>query len=119
VGPLAERLPPLIETACFRLVQEAVTNVARHSGARRVDVELRARDGAVEIVVSDDGKGFDVRAARARVHAGASLGILSMEERVAVAGGQLEIDSGPGRGTIIRARFPSAGKHRSDPPQAR
>jgi signal transduction histidine kinase len=117
VGPLEERLPPAVETACFRLVQEALTNVARHSGARRVDVELNAAEDAVEIVVRDDGKGFDVGAARERAEAGASLGILSMEERVALAGGRLEIESEPGRGTTIRARFPAsrAGAERGTP----
>jgi signal transduction histidine kinase len=106
VAPLEERLPPAVETAAFRLVQEALTNVARHSGARRVDVELGVRDGSAEISVRDDGKGFDVRAARSRAAAGASLGLISMEERAALAGGRLEIDSGPGRGTTLRARFP-------------
>jgi signal transduction histidine kinase len=106
IGPLKERFPPAVETACFRLVQEALTNVARHSGAQRVHVEMDAADDALLVVVWDDGKGFDVRAARERAEAGVSLGILSMEERVALAGGWLEIESEPGRGTTIRARFP-------------
>jgi signal transduction histidine kinase len=107
VGPgLEQRLPPPIETACFRLVQEALTNVARHSGARRVRVGLSARERAVEIAVRDDGKGFDVRAARTRAAAGESLGLLSMEERVALAGGRLEIESAQDRGTTVRATFP-------------
>jgi signal transduction histidine kinase len=106
VGRLEERLPPEVETAAFRLVQEAVTNVARHSEARRVDVELSVKGDAIEILVRDDGKGFDAPAARRRAAAGASLGLISMEERVALAGGQLLIDSEAGRGTTIRARFP-------------
>ena len=106
VSPMEGRPPAAVETACFRLVQEALTNVVRHSGARRVDVELHAREAALELSIRDDGKGFDVAAARSRAQAGASLGVLGMEERVALAGGQLEIESSPGRGTIIRARFP-------------
>jgi signal transduction histidine kinase len=106
IGPLEERLPPTVETAAFRLIQEALTNIARHSGAQRVEVELNVREGATELVVRDNGRGFDVRAARRRAEAGASLGLISMEERAALAGGQLEIDSEPGRGTTIRARFP-------------
>ena len=106
VSPMEVRPAPAVETACFRLVQEAVANAARHAGARRVDVELLARDGTLEVTVRDDGKGFDVRAARVRAQAGHSLGMLSMEERAALAGGQLEIDSAPSRGTTLRARFP-------------
>jgi signal transduction histidine kinase len=105
---LDERLPAPVETACFRLVQEAVTNVARHSGARRVDVEISGRGDAVFVVVRDDGKGFDVGAARERGEAGASLGLLSMEERVTLAGGRFEIESEPGRGTTVRARLPAS-----------
>ena len=106
VSPMEVRPPPEVETASFRLVQEAVTNSARHADARRVDVELRAADGALEVVIRDDGKGFDVPDARARARAGASLGVLSMEERASLVGGELEIESAPGRGTTIRARFP-------------
>jgi len=57
-------------------------------------------------VVRDDGRGFDVPAARKRAAHGGSQGLLSMQERVALAGGDLEIDSAPGRGTTVRARLP-------------
>ncbi len=104
--PPEARLPAALETTCFRLVQEALTNVARHAGARRVQVDLRVAGGAVEIAVRDDGRGFDVRAARLRGAAGVTLGLVGMEERVALAGGRLEVDSAPGRGTIVRAHLP-------------
>lgn len=106
VGSLRERLPPLLETACFRVVQEAVTNVARHAGAHRVDVELQAGRNSLQIRVHDDGRGFDVARARQRASAGASVGLLSMQERVSLAGGNLVIESARGRGTDVVATFP-------------
>jgi signal transduction histidine kinase len=100
------RLPPDLETTCFRLVQEAVTNIVRHASARSIAITVRTTDHAVEVVVQDDGHGFDVDAARAHAAAGASLGLLSMEERAVLAGGSLMIESVPGGGTTIRARLP-------------
>jgi two-component system sensor histidine kinase UhpB len=62
-----------------------------------------------ELSIVDDGRGFDVAAARARAAAGQSLGLIGMEERVALAGGQLEVTSSAGQGTALRARFPVGG----------
>jgi signal transduction histidine kinase len=100
------RLPPSVESTCFRLVQEAVTNVIRHARARRLDVEVTLAGDEVEVVTRDDGTGFDVDAARKRAAAGGSVGLLSMEERVSLAGGRLTMQSTPGHGTTIRARIP-------------
>ncbi|MBI4420915.1 MAG: PAS domain S-box protein [Gemmatimonadetes bacterium] len=100
------RLPTDVETTCFRVVQEAITNVARHAQASRVDVSLAQRDGGLDLLVRDDGVGFDVAAARQRAAAGDSLGLLGMEERVALVGGRLQVESGPGRGTEVRVNFP-------------
>ncbi len=100
------RLRPTVETACFRLTQEALTNVARHARARRVTVAVRGGDAELELAVRDDGVGFDVRAARERAAAGASLGLLGMEELASLAGGRLTIESTPGQGTAILAHFP-------------
>ncbi len=100
------RFPPSVETTCFRLMQEALTNVIRHARARRVEVEVSTAGGDLEIVVHDDGTGFDVAAAHKRALAGGSLGLLSMEERVSLAGGRLAIESTPGHGTTIRAHLP-------------
>jgi signal transduction histidine kinase len=100
------RLPAVLETTCFRLVQEALTNVARHAQARRVQVELAMRDRSLLLTVRDDGKGFDARAARRRAARGDSQGLLGMKERVSLVGGELEIDSPPGRGTSVHARLP-------------
>jgi signal transduction histidine kinase len=104
--PLEKRLPGGLETACFRVVQEALTNVVRHARARQVAVEVRRRARAVRILVADDGVGFDVRAAWRRAGQGSSLGLLGMRERVLQAGGRIAIRSAPGRGTEVRARLP-------------
>ena len=106
ISPPELRPPPGVETACFRVAQEAFTNLIRHAQARRVEVELRVGGGVLELVVRDDGRGFDVGGACRRATRGGSQGLISMQERVALAGGELEIDSAPGQGTTVRARFP-------------
>lgn len=94
-----------LATAVFRVAQEALTNVARHAEARRVAVELQeVRDG-LRLVVFDDGRGFDHADARRRAVAGASMGLLGMEERVALAGGRLQVVTQPGKGTRVEAVF--------------
>ena len=98
------RLPAALETAIFRIVQEALTNVARHAKAKTVAVEVTERGGAIHLLVADDGVGFDADAARRRL----SLGLIGMEERAARLGGTLEIESVPGHGTEVRARIPLA-----------
>jgi signal transduction histidine kinase len=100
------RAPPDIETACFRVAQEALTNVVRHAQARQIRVEVRHRGADLELLIQDDGVGFDLAAARERASREASFGLLGMEERVQLAGGQIVIESAPGRGTTIRVRFP-------------
>ena len=106
LAPLAQRPPAAVETTCFRVAQEALTNIIRHAQAHVVDVELSAANGMLQLVVHDDGRGFDVSAARQRAAYGGSQGLLSMQERVALAGGDFEIDSAAGRGTSVRARLP-------------
>jgi PAS domain S-box-containing protein len=104
--PLDDRLDAIIETACFRVAQEALTNVARHALARSVNVSLRREDSRLHLVVRDDGVGFDVGALRQRAVLGASLGLLSMEERATLVEGCLELKSAPGQGTEVHAWFP-------------
>ena len=103
---MEDRLDPVVETACFRVAQEALTNVVRHARARRVAVEMRRQNGHLHLFVRDDGAGFDVAALRERAVMGASLGLLSMEERATLADGGLECKSSPGKGTQIHAWFP-------------
>lgn len=102
------RLPPEVETACFRVAQEAVNNIVRHARARNVWLQLALDGKQLALSVRDDGIGFDVGAAQRRAALGASLGVVSMAERAALAGGALRIESAPGQGTALRATFPLA-----------
>jgi PAS domain S-box-containing protein len=102
------RLEPALETACFRLAQEAFTNVARHAQAQLVFLDLRLGDGILELEVRDDGVGFDVGNAWKLAVGGTSLGLLGMEERASLLGGELEVQSTPGQGTEVRVRFPAS-----------
>lgn len=104
--PPEMRLPPELETVCFRVVQEAMTNVVRHAVASQVQVRMTYQSAQLELIVQDDGIGFNVAAIRERTSGDASLGLLGMQERVQLVGGQIEFISDPERGTIIRAVFP-------------
>jgi signal transduction histidine kinase len=95
-----------LETACFRVVQEALTNIARHAQARNVCVLLRQSGTELEVQIRDDGVGFDVAEARQQAARGASLGLLGMQERVLLSGGRITIESTLGSGTQILVHFP-------------
>jgi signal transduction histidine kinase len=97
------RLPGELETAVFRLVQEALTNVARHSGAKAATITLTHGGGRLIAEITDRGRGFD---AEARLAARDSVGLTGLRERVMLAGGQLEIFSRVGQGTQLHAEFP-------------
>jgi signal transduction histidine kinase len=103
---IRRRFPAEIESACFRVAQEALANVARHAGARRVWLELAEEKGTLRLVVRDDGIGFEVDTALRRAGAGECFGLIGMRERLDLAGGTLEVESGAGIGTTIRACFP-------------
>lgn len=109
-SPEEVRAPPEVEIAGFRIAQEALTNVARHARAGRVDVSLVLRNEGLELAVRDDGVGFDVDQ---QLRSG--LGLVGMNERAALAGGRLEIESTRESGTTLRACFPvpcaAAGVH--------
>lgn len=98
-----ERLPEEVETAVYRIVQEALTNALRHAAARRVRVELLHDAEAVEVSVVDDGVGFQLESAEVRDH---GLGLLGMRERAELLHGRLSIDSHPGHGTRVCAAIP-------------
>jgi len=100
------RLAPDIETACFRIVQEALTNVCRHAHAQRVEIRLHREGSQLALCVQDDGQGFDLSAMRARAVAGGSLGVLGMQERATLVGGTLEISSAPGMGCTVTLTCP-------------
>jgi signal transduction histidine kinase len=110
VGLLDERLSSEMETTLYRIAQEALTNVARHSRASSVDVILERRGDQVLLVVEDNGVGFDP----ARTGSGRrGFGVLGMHERAALVGGTLQIESSAGGGTTVLLRMPAA---RSSPP---
>ena len=101
-GLLDDRLPSETETALYRIAQEALTNVAKHARAHHVDVILERRSDHVMLIVEDDGVGFDAG------HVGAAeqgFGLLGMQERAALVGATLEIESAPGKGTTILVRM--------------
>lgn len=97
--------PESVRNGCFRLAQEAMTNVLRHGQARQVWIDLR-QDQELTLTNRDDGRGFDVSLARQRAARGESLGLISMQERVALLRGKLDVESRPGAGTTIRVRVP-------------
>ena len=104
----APRLASAVESAVYRIVQEALTNVARHSGARRAGVVIERREGFVTAIVEDDGRGFDSeRQSAAGVTTG--LGLLGIRERAGLLDGVVEIESVPGKGTTLIVRCPVAG----------
>ena len=101
-----DRFPAALETTCFRIVQEGITNVMRHARANRISVRLERTGDDLMLIISDDGAGFDPKAVRAAGNASATLGLRGMEERAQAAGGTLTIDSAPRLGTQICASFP-------------
>jgi PAS domain S-box-containing protein len=103
------RSAPEIETACFRIAQEALTNVIRHAQATTVWVQLKTSDSELQLTIRDDGQGFAVRENMSRNGENMSLGLQGMLERASALGGLVEIMSGLGQGTEVRARFPLKG----------
>lgn len=99
-GAEGERFRPDVEVAGYRIIQEALTNVARHAAVRHASVTVEASEGTLQVLVEDEGVGFDVSAVRA----GAGLG--GMRERVTILDGELEIVSAPGSGTRVSAQLP-------------
>jgi PAS domain S-box-containing protein len=103
-------LPPDVATACFRVAQEALTNVIRHARAQNVWVELLEGEAEVRLTVRDDGVGFDPQEARRCAARGENLGLLGIQERVEMLGGRTAIESEPGQGTTVLVWFPVASK---------
>lgn len=110
VDEFPKRLPLEVETALFRVMQEAVTNIARHSQARRVLFVLEADSRWARGLIRDDGVGFSVRAVMRRGKDGQGLGLQGMKERIALLGGKLEIHSQPGKGTQVSIQVPLRNK---------
>jgi PAS domain S-box-containing protein len=105
-------LEPEVETACFRIAQEALTNVSRHAQARHVWLDVQMRPDAIELCLRDDGVGFDVERAWRSAIGGASMGLLGMQERVSLVGGEFSVRRRPEGGTEVRVRFAVSGRAR-------
>jgi len=97
-----------LEIACFRIAQEALTNVARHARAKTVTVRLSRNRDCLILLVEDDGVGFDIEAVKGQALAKATLGLRGMEERAHAAGGRVKIDSAKDRGTQVFVELPIA-----------
>jgi signal transduction histidine kinase len=104
LGP--ERLPPLLETALFRVAQEALTNVRKHAQITRVRVGLERAGREVRLMVEDEGRGFTPEALMRGTGAGERVGLPGMRERVAMLGGCCEVKSHPGAGTRVSVAIP-------------
>lgn len=104
-----DRLPAAVETALYRIVQEALTNAAKHSHARNVHIQLDRSGGLLRCVIHDDGKGFDVQAALDG-KGNVGLGLLGMQERLSAVGGTLHIESAPGQGTSLLIKISLEGR---------
>ena len=97
---------PEIETTCFRIAQGALTNVARHARAKNFSIELMKHTDGFNLVIRDDGVGFDTESVFESVISGNSLGLAGMRERMEMIGGAIEFISEPGKGTEIQVHFP-------------
>jgi signal transduction histidine kinase len=98
------RFAPEVETTAYRVIQEALTNVARHAGVSEVRVRVSVRAKKLSVQVSDSGRGFDLNTVRA---SSMSSGLTGMHERVALLGGTLTIETAPDAGAHISADIPS------------
>jgi signal transduction histidine kinase len=101
-GAVTERLSPEVETAIYRIVQEALTNVVKHADAQRVSVVLTRSDGRIKAVIEDDGKGFDPSAAD-----DGGVGLVGMRERIELLDGTLAVESSATAGTTVAAEVPA------------
>ena len=101
--PAGARLPPTVETAIFRITQEALTNVVKHAKAQTVDISLAFRERSVVLAIEDDGVGFSLAPGR-----GGKLGLVGMRERIASVNGELDIESKQGVGTCLTVEIPLA-----------
>jgi signal transduction histidine kinase len=104
----AERLPAPVETALYRIAQEAFTNAIRHSRATRVEVRLARAGSAVRCTITDNGVGFE-RISLDGSRAGSGLGLAGMAERLSPLGGSLRIETSPGRGVRLDIHIPLEG----------
>ena len=98
------RLAPQIESTVYRIVQEALSNAVKHADAGNVDVQVVTSNGRVELMVHDDGAGFDPS------EPSSGFGLVGIRERAALVRGEVTIESAPGSGTTVRATLPTEGE---------
>jgi len=106
IEPKELTLSPALETTCYRLVQEALTNIHRHAQASQGWLTLQQQPAELRLTIKDNGRGFNFEQARQRAMQGHSLGVLGMEERVLLFEGTIKFETAPGAGTTIQIRFP-------------
>jgi signal transduction histidine kinase len=99
-------IPDPLKTTIYRVMQEAMNNIAKHSKANLIQLSLKAADGRVELTIQDNGQGFDLERALSSVITRKGFGLTSMTERAELTGGFISIESGKGAGTIIRIAWP-------------
>jgi signal transduction histidine kinase len=104
IGLDGERVPNEVETAIYRIVQEALTNIARHAQATEVGVLLERRSDTVVAVIEDNGRGFDIQEALAP--GAGHLGLFGMQERAALVGGHWDVESSSGKGATVFVEVP-------------
>jgi len=100
---ISESLDPEIQTTCFRIAQEAITNAVRHAAATQIQVDIHREEGSFRLRVYDDGRGFEMPPPQSQT---IGLGLLGMKERAALVGGRTRITSAPGKGTTVDATLP-------------
>jgi signal transduction histidine kinase len=111
VGVDSGDLSPEVETTIYRIVQEALLNAARHASCTHIDVLLQVRDGQLSVIIEDNGCGFDVDQIFGKEHSQTKLGLYGMKERAELVGGDLEIESKPGKGCTIYLNVPFQGQN--------
>lgn len=104
---LEQRLPEELETALFRILQEAITNVVKHAKASSLQISLTQEADRIVALVSDDGRGFHPVHVAGKPERDRGLGLFGMQERAALVGGTVELESAPGRGTLVRVTVPN------------
>jgi signal transduction histidine kinase len=107
---LPENLDPEIQTTCYRIAQEAITNAVRHADATQINVDLNHENGTLRLQIRDDGCGFDAESEQAQM---TGLGLLGTKERAGLVGGRARIKSSPGKGTtvdVVLPLMPKAGR---------
>jgi two-component system sensor histidine kinase UhpB len=105
-GTEVVRLPPHMETMLFRICQEAVSNIIRHAHAHRVSIHLWSQEASIRLEIKDDGRGFDIEQAVGGAVYRKQLGLLGIQERVSLVGGEMDVESAEGAGTCLQVRVP-------------